>query len=61
MAPSKRKDHVEDETRKTEIFELVTCQSKIPEAFVSLKEAQRQYELEVEVQLVFKIEIMPFE
>ena len=55
MAPSKRKDHVEDETRKTEIFELVTWKSKIPEAFVSLKEAQRQYELEVEVQLVFKI------
>ena len=54
MAPSKCKDHIEDETRKTEIFELVTSQSKIPEAFVSLKDAQRQYDLEIKVELVFQ-------
>ena len=60
MAPSKRKDHVEDENRKAEIFELVSRQSKIPEAFVSLKDAQRQYDLEIEVELVIKIWIMPF-
>ena len=49
MAPSKRKDHVENDTKKTEIFGPVKHLSKIPEAFLSLKDAMCQYDLEVEV------------
>ena len=49
MAPSNRKDHVESYTKKTEIFGSVKHLSKIPEAFLSLKDAKVQYDLEIEV------------
>ena len=57
MAPSKRKDHVKNEAKKTEIFGPVKHLSKIPEAFLSLKDAMCQYDLEVEVNLerIFRV------
>lgn len=52
MAPSDRNDHSEEEAEKADVFALVKKQAKIPDSFVSLTDAKRQYELNVEV--IFK-------
>ena len=49
MAPSRRGDHSKDQLLSEELFRTTKYQAKVPAAFVSVKEAERNYGVFLEV------------
>ena len=49
MAPSSRKDHIDDCEDKRDIFQNVEFAARIPDSFVAFKHLEREYGISLKV------------